>query len=974
LLWAAGLLALALPALPQGVPTGTISGRVTDPQGLPLPGVTVSVSSPVLQGVRSAVSSANGDYIIPFLPAGTYEVKFEMSGFNIVKEQRPLAVNDSLQLNEKLALTTKTESITVTGEAPGNFTQNAAVASNYKMDLIEKLPLARTIADTLTVAPGVHSTGPSSNPSFSGAMSFEGVFMINGVEVQDNIRNTLLNLSVEDAIQEISITRSNVSAEYGRFSGGIANTITKSGGNDWSGSFRTSFTDDKWRALYPIETTDPRVAKLIPAYEATLGGPFIKDKLWFFGAGRSQDLQTSALTSTTLIPYIQETLQRRVEAKLTFSPTTKHTIKANYFHIQNDQTNARQQTIMDLASLYNGATPQDFFSANYTGIISPKFFVEAQFAERHFTFKGTGSPYTDLINGTLLIDGQRAQRYHTSTFCGVCRDENRDNTDLLLKGTYFLSTSSSGSHNLVFGLDAYNDQRAADNHQSGSDYRIQGTTTIIQGTTIYPQFLNDNSTILTWNPIFQTTEGNNFRTYSAFVNDTWRLNSRFTFNLGLRYDKNNGKDALGNKVVNDSAFSPRLSASWDPTGTGLWSVHAGYSKYVGAIANSIADAGTAGGQPANFSWNYKGPNINPPGTTSNFVGQDDAIRAVFAWFNANGGATMPLRSAPSVPGLVPVIADALKSPNAREVTLGFGRKLGSKANVRLDGMYRSFHDFYSDRTDTTTGKITGTVPAPVNATVTLDKRVRENTNDLKRDYKALEAQLDYRATSRVLLSASYTLSESNGNVDGENAGSGPVTGGINAYPEYFQTSWNLPIGDLFIDQRHKATLSAVWDVPLSARAGTLAISALERINSGSPYGAIGPVATQPYVTNPGYLGPPASVNYYFTARDAFRTDTITRTDMALNYSHKMGLKKAELFGRGRVINLFNQTGLADWNNINTTTQTRTGGTTTLQTFNPFTTAPVEGVNWQRGPTFGQASNTTAYQTSRTFDFSVGFRF
>src|SRR5262247_4089883 len=91
LLRLAALLALALPAFPQGVPTGTISGRVTDPQGLALPGVTVTVSSPNLQGTRSAVSSANGDYILPFLPAGMYEVKFELSGFNVVKEQRQLA-------------------------------------------------------------------------------------------------------------------------------------------------------------------------------------------------------------------------------------------------------------------------------------------------------------------------------------------------------------------------------------------------------------------------------------------------------------------------------------------------------------------------------------------------------------------------------------------------------------------------------------------------------------------------------------------------------------------------------------------------------------------------------------------------------------------------------------------------------------------------------------------------------------------
>src|SRR5262245_2464285 len=79
------ILATAAGAAAQGNPTGTISGRVVDPTGLAVPGVTVTVASPVLQGTRTATTSANGDYIIPFLPAGDYTVSFELQGFQTLK-------------------------------------------------------------------------------------------------------------------------------------------------------------------------------------------------------------------------------------------------------------------------------------------------------------------------------------------------------------------------------------------------------------------------------------------------------------------------------------------------------------------------------------------------------------------------------------------------------------------------------------------------------------------------------------------------------------------------------------------------------------------------------------------------------------------------------------------------------------------------------------------------------------------------
>ena len=119
------------------------------------------------------------------------------------------------------------------GQAPGEFGQTAEVATSFKKDFIEKLPVARTFQQAALMTPGRREQRSESGAmSISGAASFENLFMVNGVVVQDNLRSTPLNLFIEDALQETTTTTSGVSAEYGRFSGGVVNAITKSGGNE----------------------------------------------------------------------------------------------------------------------------------------------------------------------------------------------------------------------------------------------------------------------------------------------------------------------------------------------------------------------------------------------------------------------------------------------------------------------------------------------------------------------------------------------------------------------------------------------------------------------------------------------------------------------------------------------------------------------------------------------------------------------
>jgi outer membrane receptor for ferrienterochelin and colicin len=975
----------ALPLSAQTNPTGIISGKVVDPDGLAVPGATVTLESPALQGTRTAQTSTNGDYIVPFLPAGEYTVTFTLPGFRTVKQTTRVSPSETVTINPTLAVSTVSETVTVVGQTSGEFNQTAEVQTNFKQDLIDKLPTNRTFVAAAQLAPGVQNTGPNGGMSINGAMSFESLFVVNGVVVNENIRGQANVLFIEDALQETTITTAAVSAEFGRFQGGVVQAITKSGGNEFSGSYRVTFDNNDWVALTPYPN-DSRKDKLLLTQEATLGGPIVKDKLWFFGAARlTGDRVTNGTTFATNLNFDDVRNQKRFEGKLTFSPTTKHTFKGAYTKIKDTENGNFFGNIMDFDSLVNGrATPQQLISANYTGIVSPKFFVEGQYSRRNFTFQNSGALFTDLIKGTLLIDQSRNNaRYWSPTFCGVCDQEKRDNQNVTAKATYFASTGRLGAHNVVVGFDLFDDKRFANNHQSGSDFRVLSTSAIIQGTTISPVF--DDRTIIRWTPIFVGSEGNRFRTYSGFINDAWSLSRHLTFNLGLRYDKNSGVDSQGHAVVKDSAISPRLSATFDPRGDGAWTVNAAYAQYVAAIANSIGDSGSAGGQPATIDFTYLGPPVNT-GNPANPVPTDAALTTLFGWFNANGGTNRTTRGAPSIPGLNVRINENLKSPNSREITLGVTRRLGSRGAVRVDGIYRKFRDFYVTRIDQSTGKVQDQFGR------SFDLGIVENNNELERSYRGMNFQISFRPTTRLGLSGNYTLGHLEGNAEGENGGSGPTTATtqILRYPEYFVPSWNFTVGDLNADVRHKVRAWATYDVPVPEAVGRLSLGVLQFFTSGTPYGAQGTVDTRPFVAGHPftYAAPPATVLYYFTPRDAFHMDNLWRTDLAVNYAHKLGVKKAEIFGRFTTVNLFNRHGLTNfWGGANSELDLGcgTGGciSTTVQTnanvssipaFNPFTTTPTEGVNWRKAPTFGQPTSRFAYQTPRTIQFAVGVRF
>lgn len=385
-----GLVAvLATPGLAQ-TPTGTLSGRVTDVTGAPRANVGVTVTSSSLLQPQRTSTSVTGDYIFRLLPPGEYAVSFELSGFAAATQSRDVAATQPVVLNVVLRPGPVSETVTVKPET-SLFFNGVANATNLPQSLMDSLPTSRTIAAAASFAPGVHTTGPGRAISINGAMTFENVFLVDGVQTQDNLRGTPFDLYIEDAIQETTVHTSGISAEYGRFTGGVVNMMTKSGSNALSGSFRTGFTNDRWRSVTP--ENEPKVDALVPTYEFTAGGPIRTNATWLFGAGRFFDRNTALETGITAIPFDFNVNEKRYELKLTQSVGTAQRLQVGYTGIDRSETNfasAGAGNVMDLASLTSRKLPQRLLSAHYGGMFGSRFFLEGQYSARRFTFEGDG--------------------------------------------------------------------------------------------------------------------------------------------------------------------------------------------------------------------------------------------------------------------------------------------------------------------------------------------------------------------------------------------------------------------------------------------------------------------------------------------------------------------------------------------------------------------------------------------------------
>ena len=878
------VLLCAAPAAAQGIQTGEISGTVSSDDGLRLPGARVTARGPALQGERTVTTDQNGNYVLRALPPGTYDITFEMTGLAPRTERITIELGRPSTLSAVLAVAGVTEAVTVTATSPTATLTSPTVGANYDAREIAMLPTGRTPALIAELAPGLTNNTPNANQvTISGGFAYDNVFVIIGVDVNDNLFGTANNVFIEDAIEQTTVLTSGISAEYGRFSGGVINMITKSGGNTFSGSFRANFTNDAWTRETPREVTvgTTRSDKLNQNYEGTVGGPVIRDRVWFFGAGRWQETDNQTNLQQTNLPFTTTTNNQRFEVKGTGSIAPGHTVMANYIRNATDSFRLPFNFTIDPNIPESFTQPNNLAVVNYNGVVTDRMLVNFQVSQKKFGFRGSGGTDTNILNSPFLtrgVTGIPATLHYNGNYFDATDPEDRNNRQFAGSVSYALSTARFGSHDLKGGFEHFVSNQTGGNSQSATNYVFQADYATTDGGApmfdanerLIPIFTPGVSRVQNW----MATRGANLdvRTLGLYLQDDWRISPRLTVNLGTRFETVRSEATGGIIGVDTNSMVPRLAATFDPFGDSSTVLQASYAHYSGKYNETQIGGNSPVGNPAIVVYGYTGP-----------AGQGRDFTPGF------DPANYTRVLAGSFPTANVFLEEGLSSPVAREFTLSAGRQLWNRGMAKVTYTNRSYSNMIEDFTDDPTE--TGRTEVIFNGTNfgTFDNIVYRNSDVPKRDYQALLFQGNYRPMSRLMLEGHWTVQLRNhGNFEGEAANQQAISSAVGDYPEILVPERNFPTGRLNDFQRHKVRVWAIWNQGLG-RFGSLDIAPIVRIDSGQTYSLVAngvDLSDIQLGRNPGYADLPGggSQALFFGGRGTESFPGFALMDLALNYS------------------------------------------------------------------------------------------
>lgn len=305
------LLLMAFSAVAQEQ-TASIEGTVKDASGAVLPGVTVEAVNATRGGTFTEVTNSEGVYRFPSLPAGRYNVTASLEGFNASNVSNVnLLLGQILKVDHTMRVGV-TESITVTAEAPLVDVKQSATATSVRAEEFERLPVGRDFASVVTLTPGANRERASGGISVDGASASENKFVIDGVDTTDMRDGSQAKTLITDFIDEVQVKSAGYAAEFGGATGGVINVVTKGGTNQFRGDLYGYATQDSLNGserpqLQLVNGSTTQAESPIyrkdeyEQYEPgiTLGGPVLRDRLFFFAAYQPQDI-----TQTRTIDYV----------------------------------------------------------------------------------------------------------------------------------------------------------------------------------------------------------------------------------------------------------------------------------------------------------------------------------------------------------------------------------------------------------------------------------------------------------------------------------------------------------------------------------------------------------------------------------------------------------------------------------------------------------------------------------------------
>jgi hypothetical protein len=639
---------------------GEIRGTVIDESGATLPGVTVTATHIDTGIVRTTVTSNTGVFLMPALQVGRYKLQLELAGFNtIVNENLPLEIGQSAIMNFTMRVATLNETVTVAGQSPLVETQTSELSGRVSATQVENLPLnGRNWLDLAALVPGARGNPGTIRAGFSGGDMAK--YQVDGVDVSGQCCGGSNQGYSQENIQEFEVLTNRYDAEYGRAAGVVINAVTKSGTNQLRatgfGFLRDSdLGDAKNFITNKVETFHEKQTGI------NGGGPILRDRLFFFASYEYQARDVTAIPRTGFSSMDVAANNGITRHYTTFRGDAQlgqnHRVFARTSTYNWEQLNVGVGERTAISGGYSRPSENRDLSVGDTWVISNRMVneIRAGFSQ---------------IDNKLVSNSTLPRHTFPSIIIGSPTNSpqwwTEFNSQINSTLSYFIP-SWHGEHNLKTGFQwfrpdydgafpsdvpwaaAYSFTRDPGNPDDPSTYPAPTRYDIVLGD---PSYHINNAP------------------YAVFFKDDWRLSSRLTLNLGLRYDVETGTVNTdlqnpiepGKKHGDYDNIAPRLGFAYDVRGDGKTVVRGGYGRNYDKVLLNISS-----NERRSLLFQFASYTVLNPSYT-----------------NPLNGLTFEQIKSQNLPRNITVIANDYRTPTQDQVSFGVAHQFGSSYSVQMD--------------------------------------------------------------------------------------------------------------------------------------------------------------------------------------------------------------------------------------------------------------------------------------------------
>jgi hypothetical protein len=855
---AAAVLVLLAPLASAQTNAGNIYGTVTDESGAVLPGATITLKSDIT-GTRTTTSGTQGDFRFLNLDPGTYKLAVGLSGFATVSRDVIVNTGQNANLSFGLKLATVEETVTITAETPVVDTKRVGTSTTLTKEELEQVPQGRDPWAVLKTVPGVvvdrtsiagNEAGQQSVFVAKGAQATDTMYNLDGVVITDTTSGGASPTYFDfDSFDEVNVTTGG--GDLRVQTGGVGlNFVSKRGTNAFHGSVRTFLShNDLQSSNLPDELAgDPRLGgndvadsiDQIADYGAELGGPIIKDKLWFWGAYGKNDIRLRRLNQTR-----DKTLLKNWNAKLNWQASPNDMVsfffnngaKVKLGRSPGQATNEPDSFLWNQGNFY----PEEdcplpcgmhgLFKVDWNHTFSPNFFLNAKYAYYGWGYGFDPRGGTDNAGGLDRVLDETFGSWIATRFTKPWQIVNLD-------GNWF-KTATGGQHELKFGFGYRKNPNRSEIAFSG-----EGLVGVRNSTST-----TDPAASVAWvtRPYVAAFES----TYlSAYLGDTF-TKGRFSLNAGLRYDRQTAGASPSTAPANPAFpdllpaltfdgntpgiewkdISPRVSFTYALDEGRKTVLRGSYARYAGQL-NPLDGTYNS---PIAYGYTYLAYRWNDA-NNDHFAQRNEILTGEGVLYSANVDPNHPT-ALTSVNQIDPDYS----ANHDHEVVVGLDRELAPNFAMGLAYTWRRANDLYewnprlgftsadyTPNAPVTVDGFTGQTfsPDPVKLAASGGGRLLTNRPDYNQSYNGIELSATKRLSNKWMFRAAFAWMDwkehfdGTGGIDnptrtdlaqsnvGAGVGSGPgFEGGIVA-PKSYGAKTNT-----FFNAKWQVSANALYELP-----------------------------------------------------------------------------------------------------------------------------------------------------------------